>query len=142
MRCLAVGFIALLTACGGAKVVDKPAPAPTYEELVLARAEAAADVSTHDLRYNPTTCRCPPFEVKLGEHWQRVDLAIDDPEDPILAALLQATKETDDQTGRLYTVDGTLTDVIGTCGFGTRFVTLEATEFQGVTLSQKPKTAP
>jgi hypothetical protein len=142
MRYLVLGFAAVLASCGGAKVVEAPAPAPTYEEIVRARIEAAAEASTHSLRYNPTTCRCPAFEMRLDAYWQRVDLAVDDPEDATLAALLAATEAADEQVGRTYTVEGTLTDVIGTCGAGTRFVTLEATEFQGVIIPPRPESAP
>jgi len=135
-----VWLAALLVGCAGAEVVE--APVVTYEDVVRARVEAAAEVTPHTLRYNPTTCRCPDFEIRLGAHWQRVELAVDDPEDPVLVALLEAARAATDQVGRTYAVDGSLAEVIGTCRAGTRFVTLEAREFQGALVKQRPESGP
>jgi len=136
----------LLTACAGGEVIDstteEATPATSYEGVVRQRIEAAADTAPHTLRLNPTTCRCPAFEIALGDHWQRVDLALDDPEDPTLTALLEAAKDEADQTGRTYLVEGTLTDTVGTCGAGTLFVTLEPTAFSGVKTRERPESAP
>jgi len=133
----------LLAACAGGEVVDTPNDEatlpPSYEDVVRQRIEAASDTATHTLRLNPTACRCPAFEVALGAHWQRVDLAVDE---PTLVALLEAAKAEPDQVGRTYVVEGSLTDAVGTCGAGTLFVTLEPTTFSGVRTRETPESAP
>jgi hypothetical protein len=131
-----------LAACAGGDLVDTPrshdtAP-PSYEEVVRQRVEAVGDAATHTLRFNPTSCRCPAFEIALGDRWQRVDLAVDDPDDATLLTLLEAVKPEPDQVSRTYTVEGALTDVLGTCGAGTLFVTLEPAAF----VKGTPESAP
>ena len=144
MRWLALTL--LLSACAGGEVVDTPKAEatlpPTYEDVVRQRIEAASDNATHTLRLNPTACRCPPFEIALAAHRQRVDVVVDDPEEPSLVALLEAAKAESDQVGRTYVVEGSLTDTVGTCGAGTLFVTLEPSMFSGIRTRETPKSAP
>ncbi len=140
MRRLLLALV--LGGCAATEVTDTPMAVPSYEDIVDARAAAAQDHTTHTLRYNPTYCRCPPFEIQLGSRWQRVDLAVEDTEDPTVTELLAVVREATDQTGRTYKVDGAVTDAVGTCGAGTRFVTLEPTAFQGVTIKGSGESAP
>ena len=62
-------------------------------KLLHARLERATDEALQIVRYNPTNCRCPPFEILLSEHWPRVDLAVSDVDNPILGELLRLTSE-------------------------------------------------
>ncbi len=142
MRALALALV--LTGCGGAERIDDPSHTQSseYEARIQARVDAGQQTTAHTLRLNPTDCRCPAFEIQLGDHWQRVDLAVADDQDPPLLALLAATEEAEDQVGRTYRVDGSLTGLIGRCGAGTAVVTFEPTAFEGVVVREPPGSAP
>lgn len=118
------------TACATAAPVGLDDGRLGYQQRMEARLLAAADVPQHTLRFNPTPCRCPPFEMLLDSQWVRVDLAVTDVDDPVLTALLEATRgERGDEALRTYRVDGALDDALSRCGGGALFVTLRPTAF-------------
>ena len=89
MRWALLTLTAALWGCATAPVVETPG----YEATVRAHLEAASGELVHRLRYNPTGCRCPAFEVALDKRWVRVELAVAGEEDPALDALLAAQEE-------------------------------------------------
>lgn len=137
---LMVSLMAL--GCAGAELSETPSAASSYHATVAARVEAARTATSYRLRFNPTDCRCPVFELRLGDRWHRVDLAVGASEDPSLVALVAATDETDEQLGRTYSVDGVLTAQVGRCGAGTAVVTLELTGFGGVSVRELSESGP
>jgi len=115
-----------LAACASA-----PPRAPksaTYLRAVEARVEAASDTTRFVLRHNPATCDCPPYEVKLGEVWQRVELVGVDEDDATLQALDVAVSQAPDAE---VVIEGHLDSELATCGLGTLYVSLVPTAFVG-----------
>jgi len=131
-------LVLALGGCATAPMVESTG----YDAAVRARLEGASDATVHQLRYNPTGCRCPAFEIALDERWHRVELAVSGEDDPALAALLTTTREADDQLGRTYEVDGRLDDEMTRCGGGVAVLTLELNGFRQVVLSPRPESAP
>ena len=136
----------VIAGCSGADVVNDASPPNTtmsYEDVVRQRLELAAGETTHQLRFNPTGCRCPAFEIRLSDQWQRVALSPDDPESEAMTALMTAIKVPEpEQLGRTYEVGGTLREALSPCGAGALYVTLEPSEFLGVRLKTSPENAP
>jgi len=101
---------------------------PTYRDRVERRVELAWEEARFVLRHNPTTCNCPPFEVRLGATWQRVELVASsgEPEDDEVIAELGRLVETSEAEGSLLnvTVMGRLEEALGECGRGALFVSL------------------
>ncbi len=117
-------------ACGGATVDVAAEPRMAYWRAMEARLAVAQQTEHHTLRYNPTPCRCPPFEMLLDRRWVRVDLAVTDVDDPVLTALLAATRGAREREAlRTYRVDGVLDDGLGRCAGGALFVTLRPAAF-------------
>ena len=74
-RALAVTVVAtLLAGCGGADVAEQDNPVRMRLEQLVAQTPAE---QTWTARYNPTTCACPPLEVRVGDTWLRAELAGD-----------------------------------------------------------------
>ena len=120
-----------LSACAAKPAKKTPPPAaPTYAERVLERVKSASEREVHDLRYNPTVCGCPPFEVQLDGRWLRSTFDVADDSHPVLMALREAV-EADEAAGRLgtYVVQGRLLDRVTTCGQGAIFVTLDPSAY-------------
>ena len=79
MRLVTLSLL-LLTACGGAVPGRDMAPTD-HAERRLDRAVRTADNEANRLedlpvlgRYSPTSCGCPPWELRVGGRWQRVAL--------------------------------------------------------------------
>lgn len=126
LRALTVSALALI----GCASAPEPRGVATYADVVRARVEAAKSESSFALRHNPAACNCPPFEVRLGSTWQRVELvtqAPDGEEDPVILALRQVV-ERHTLSGRRergeLRVQGRLEDTLGTCGRGALYVSL------------------
>jgi len=98
---------------------------PDYAKRVEARIEAARALEVQKLRFNPTPCNCPPFEIALEGRWHRV--AFDAPEDAELMVALQAATRTPDAQRRTFALRGSLSDSLETCGKGAIFVTFTPT---------------
>jgi hypothetical protein len=141
----------LMAACAAACSTPKrPAP-DTYVDRVEARAVAALEQKSFVLRHNPATaCGCPPFEVRLGEHWQRVEIG-GELDDPTIVALLKVAGVGDElgqgsngqpllglersarvRDHRMFEVEGALSDEVALCGRGGLYVSLVPTAFVGV----------
>jgi len=118
-------------ACGSS---PEPRRVETYVDKVESRVLLAADETHFLLRHNPAEeCGCPPFEVKLGERWQRVELAGDE-DDPVIVALAELV--TPDAAGardrRVFAVEGRLDREVGLCGRGGLYVSLVPTALVGL----------
>ncbi len=137
MRWLVFGLM-LAAGCATAPPTERPG----YEGIVLARVQAKDNTTIHLLRYNPTGCRCPAFEVALGDHWHRVELEVDDIETPALTALRDASTESGDQAGRLYEIEGALSDALTRCGGGVTVIPLALNAFRRVVISPPPESEP
>lgn len=128
----------------------------TYVDRVEARVVLAREEPTHILRHNPAVaCGCPPFEVKLGEHWQRVELG-GELDDPVIVELLEAAGVDDvlgprggpavlgiarverERDRREFEIEGSLSDEIALCGRGGLYVSLVPTAFVGVVGESTP----
>ena len=102
-------------------------------DIFQARLEQSADEPVHVVRYNPTSCRCPPFEILLSDHWYRVDLAVFDVDNPILAELLQLTSDSRrEEALKRYRLAGTFESIFRECGRGLPMFTFRPQEFKGV----------
>jgi hypothetical protein len=130
LRMAALALV-LLGGCGGVRKATPSlnGPPPDYAETVRLRLAAAADAESHTLRFNPAACGCPPFEVRLGEAWQRVAFDVSDEQDPVLVALREQTAAAPRrEAGRTWEVQGRLDTSLITCGRGALVVTLRPTE--------------
>ncbi|MEE2779966.1 MAG: hypothetical protein VYE15_05565 [Myxococcota bacterium] len=109
---------------------DSPVALPTYPERVMARLEKTDAEEVHLVRYNPTPCGCPPHEIQLDGLWHRVQLNVEQADDPVLLALQQA-EETAREQGELrhHTLQGQLNSDLSTCGRGAVMVHLNPTAF-------------
>ena len=112
------------------KRADSLVALPTYPERVLARLEKTDAEEVHLVRYNPTPCGCPPHEIRLDGLWHRVQLNVEQADDPVLLALQQA-EETAREQGELkhHTLQGQLNSDLSTCGRGALMVHLNPTAF-------------
>lgn len=121
---------AALSACGSAP--SAPRRAPTYVDRVRERVRAASDAGSYLLRYNPAAeCGCPPFEVRLGEVWQRVEIGGDE-EDPVIVGLAEvAQKKSEGRERRVFEVEGQLQDLVALCGRGGLYASLVPTALLG-----------
>ncbi|MEZ4267416.1 MAG: hypothetical protein R3F39_13635 [Myxococcota bacterium] len=124
--------VALFAACASSRG-GKPsltAPAPDYAETVRQRLLEANDTRVFTLRFNPAACGCPPFEVHLGEVWQRVAFDVSNEEDPVLVALREATaKQPRRGAGHTWIVQGRMDSSLITCGRGALVVTMRPIAF-------------
>ena len=90
------------------------------------------------LRFNPTPCNCPPFEIALDGHWHRV--AFEAPEDsPLMQALQQATKQ-DDARRRTFALRGSLDDDLEVCAKGAIFLKFEPTAWDDAAVAPDTST--
>jgi len=123
--------------------------AQTYVDRVEARVKAALEEVNFLLRHNPAgECGCPPFEVKLGERWQRVEIGGEE-DDPAIVALRQLAEApvsppaalaeappgergTGSRDRRVFEVEGRLEEGVGLCGSGGLYVSLVPTAVVGV----------
>ncbi|MSQ84695.1 MAG: hypothetical protein EXR77_17790 [Myxococcales bacterium] len=67
--------LGLPCACGPANapaVVANPVRQSLAEQVLLARKLPL------QLRFNPAQCPCPPFEIRVGQRWWRVELSAND----------------------------------------------------------------
>ncbi len=72
MKYLALLSLLLCCArCGSADVVEPNA----VRREIQASLAAVDQTKPLELRYNPVSCNCPPFELRLGQHWLRAELA-------------------------------------------------------------------
>ncbi|MGM0576666.1 MAG: hypothetical protein ACQEXJ_13135 [Myxococcota bacterium] len=125
-----------LAACGSTSQAKDGDGAPeeeapqTYDAKVRARLEVAREERVHVLRHNPTTCGCPPYELRLDGHWHRVAFDAPDEDDPALLALQEAVAaDAGREAGRQYVMQGKLDSTLVTCGRGAIVVTLDPTAF-------------
>lgn len=119
----------------GAACASAPAPSrePTYVDRVQARVRAALDAPSYRLRYNPAAqCGCPPFEVMLGEVWQRVEIGGDE-DDPVIVALGELAQQSEPgaRDRRVFEVEGQLQDLVSLCGRGALYASLAPTALLG-----------
>jgi|GEM_PF-4480604 len=134
----------MLVACGSAAPTTKRAE--TYVDRVQARVQAALEEVHFLLRHNPTgECGCPPFEVKLGDRWQRVEIG-GEGDDPALAALRQVAdsaygKSREARDRRVFEVEAHLEEGVALCGRGGLYVSLVPTAFVGV-VGAEPEPVP
>lgn len=116
----------LATACG-----STAASAPgvrDYAARVQARIAAERSSETLLVRYNPTPCNCPAFEIRLQGRWHRVAFDQEEEEEPAVLALRAAITKPDAER-RTYVLRGSLSDRVLTCGKGAIFVTMTPTEW-------------
>jgi len=72
MKYLAIfGLLLCCARCSGADVVEPNA----VRREIQASLSSLDQTQPLDLRYNPVSCNCPPFELRLGQHWLRAELA-------------------------------------------------------------------
>lgn len=137
-----------MSACGSA--APAPRPAETYLDRVEARLATAREETRFVLRHNPApSCGCPPFEVRLAETWQRVQLG-GEPDEPAIIALLQVTGLDADgapppegeRDRRSFEVEGLLGDEVALCGRGGLYVSLVPTAFVGVVPTEAAPATP
>ena len=135
---MTVGFmkvagVSMISAClmvwgsACATTSSSEAVAPDYAARVQARIALERASDRVLVRYNPTPCNCPAFEILLDGRWHRVAFDKDDNE-AIVSALTNAISSPDAAT-RTYTLRGSLSDRLMTCGKGAIFVTLTPTEW-------------
>lgn len=94
---------------------------------------AALEAPSYRLRYNPAApCGCPPFEVKLGEVWQRVEIGGEE-DDPVIVALGELARQSDPgaRDRRVFEVEGQLQDLVALCGRGALYASLAPTALLG-----------
>ena len=133
LRALTALALAGALGCGSSPT---PKRVQTYVDRVEARVVAAAEDTRFVLRHNPAEeCGCPPFEVKLGDRWQRVEIA-GDVEDPVIVALAElvapAGGDPSARDRRLFEVEGRLDREVGLCGRGGLYVSLVPTALVGL----------
>lgn len=130
---------AALSACGSAP--QAPRRAPTYVDRVRERVRDASDAGSWLLRYNPAAeCGCPPFEIRLGEVWQRVEIGGDE-EDPVIVGLAEVAQKKGEPGGRerrVFEVEGQLQDIVSLCGRGGLYASLVPTALLGEVGSPAP----
>ena len=100
--------------------------------------QAALEEVRFVLRHNPAgECGCPPFEVKLGDRWQRVEIGGEE-DDPAIVALRQVAEAAPGNDGaathdrRLFEVEARLDEGVALCGRGGLYVSLVPTALVGV----------
>ena len=103
----------LASGCGGGRTLFGPRSAwdaaPLRVERALALARAAAldpDELELPVRYNPTSCDCPAWEVLIAESWRRVALEPEPPTRgaPLRSLTLRPTDATVEAEGWIYAV--------------------------------------
>lgn len=132
-----LAFGAAAGGCGSAPAAPKRAE--TYVDRVAARVLATIDEVRFVLRHNPAgECGCPPFEVKLGDRWQRVEIGGEE-DDPAIVALRQVAeavpggdRDAAARDRRLFEVEARLDEGVALCGRGGLYVSLVPTAFVGV----------
>lgn len=67
-RYLTILVVLLCAACASSSA--KPGEEATAEPVV--------EQTQFKVRYNPADCACPPYEVQVGDRWQRVFFDIED----------------------------------------------------------------
>lgn len=119
-------WVAAATLALGACASSPPQKPRTaaYLRIVEQRVEVAREQPSFVLRHNPTACDCPPFEVLLGETWQRVELVGVDEEDATILAIDAAI---DTRPEAEVTIEGRLDGDLQTCGRGALYVSLVPT---------------
>ncbi|MFO0750174.1 MAG: hypothetical protein U1F43_31575 [Myxococcota bacterium] len=124
-RALALALAAL---SGCASTPPRMPRSAAYLAAVRERVATHADETRFVLRHNPSSCDCPPFEVKLGEVWQRTELVgVDDDDATVLA--LEAAIETGPDAE--LAIEGHIEGEPATCGRGALYVSLVPTAFIG-----------
>jgi len=110
-------FLFTVLSCATTQRARKPEQKRTaiLVELVERYAESSDE---HTLRYNPTFCSCPPFEILLGETWARVALIADTEDEKSTIKLTdRARSEHKRNPSKIYNVRGALDDSsVGVCG--------------------------
>lgn len=112
-----VGLV--LAGCGSSPTV-KPRTA-AYLRVVEARVAAASESTRFVLRHNPAACGCPPFEVQLGDTWQRAELVGVEPDDTTILGLEAKLEAHPDAE---MTIEGRLDGELATCGRGMLYVSI------------------
>lgn len=69
-----VAMFGLLLCCARCSSADVVEPNAVRREI-QASISSIDQSKSLDLRYNPVSCNCPPFELRLGQHWLRAELA-------------------------------------------------------------------
>jgi hypothetical protein len=118
-----------LAACGATPVRVEPLG---FLERVRERVELAQEQTRFEVRHNPVACDCPPFEVRLGLVWQRVEfVAQAESDEPVFAELARLLEAAD--AGKPIpnlSVMGRIEPEIGRCGQGALYVSLVPMELE------------
>jgi len=130
MRLALAGLVVVtLGACATQEAATR---ARNYADLVVERVKLAQGERRFLLRLNPSACECPPFEVKLGETWQRTEVLAADADEPVVAALdTLMTARVEGRDRRVFAVDGRLEGNVFRCGRGGLYVSLVPTALVG-----------
>lgn len=80
------------------------------------------------IRYNPTYCDCPQFEVQLGELWFRVNLESSLAEENFYKFLQKAKERLAEGRVEKYKVKGKLNPTPGACESKALYFTLKLNE--------------
>lgn len=123
-------FVAMsaLIFVGACATEQAPTRAKNYADVVVERVRQAQAETRFMLRLNPSACECPPFEVKLGETWQRAEVLAADAEEPVVAALdTLMTARVEGRDRRVFAIEGRIEDTVLRCGRGGLYVSLVPT---------------
>ena len=102
--------------------VDEPL---SYEEQIRNAASVAADQPQVFVRYNPATCECPAFEVKMGSRWVRVALNdINEPDSEAFKLSFRAKQDMEANKVPHYGVKGELGTSTRRCAQDTLYLDL------------------
>ena len=110
-------LVAMVFSVGCAAKAPVTPPRPPGPVTVLRRVLAAStDSEWFEIRYNPTSCKCPEFELRLPDRWVRVELS-PSPEErgPTNELRVIAKRDLRDGTFPTYTVFGSLDDSVMRC---------------------------
>ena len=124
-----VCLAAVAASCATPTQPQEPPPPPTYLERVADRVLEQMESPVHRLRYNPTPCGCPPFEMFVGDHWHRVMLEAEEDDEAMVALMAAVTLEREGRRYGEHPVQGSLSRSVNTCARGAALVNLELSEY-------------
>jgi hypothetical protein len=87
-------------------------------DRVRSLVEQSDDREVYLVRFNPTVCTCPPFELRLGKHWVRIELVGQTAtEDEVRAIRKRASGQHEEKPSQIYRIKGEPDATrIGICG--------------------------